>query len=75
MNWDCKPKLSVGLLHLSTGLQKPFHSLDMAIQGSLMERRPVVICKSVHLSASTEQHIHHPEIACTEQTSLSLCPA
>ena len=65
-NCKCKPKLSVGSLHLSTSLQKPLHSLDMSIQGSLMEGRPVVIGKGVHLSASTEEHIHHPEIACTE---------
>ena len=73
---SCASELSTTLvyLHLSTGLQQPLDSLNMAIQSSLMEGRPVVIGQSIHLSTSVKQHLHHANIACiTNARSTSLC--
>ena len=58
------PEVSWRVAHLSTGLEQPDDCGDVAIERSLMQGRPVIICERIHISASSQQPVHHAERAC-----------
>jgi hypothetical protein len=58
------PEVSWRVANLSTGLEQPVDCLDVAIERSLMQGRPVIIGERIHVSASGQQPVHHAERAC-----------
>ena len=65
------PEVSWRVAHLSASLEQPVDSLDVTIERSLVQGRPVIICERIHVSASGQQPVHHAERACAHVEQMS----